>query len=101
MIWRSGFCISKVRFDKDGKRIQNVEIQQKRDDVLGPKRIWSRDRVISLIHIGFSIYTIPPEDSGFWEEGNKVHLVEVDGFAYLRADDREVEGDDLGKLPDF
>lgn len=71
------------------------------DNVIGPRSETPRQTVVTDIEGGAQHYTCPPDGEGGYTWGDEVEVIIVNGTKFIRTDGNEVEGDNLGKLPEF
>lgn len=101
------FVITAVRYQKtfrngEGKRIARVEARMDLGGRLGIVEVWTRQQLQDAIsHDHETFATAQRGESGRWKRGLHVRQICVGGLSYLRTDQIEIPGDDLGMLPEF
>ena len=95
------YAITAVRYNSEKTRIQQVERREVGSDTLSKPETKSRLTIVVSLELGFEYTTAVKSDSGNWEVGEDVHVVEIDGSSYIRTDRNDKEEDNLGDLPEF
>lgn len=95
------YCISAISYSENPKHIKEAKVHEDKGDRIGPGEIWSRSGIVSNIESGRSFVTILKSEDGKWKRGEDVHIIEVEGKKYIRADKNEIEEDNLGELPEL
>lgn len=96
------YAITAVRYNNRSTRIIKVERREVKPEKLTNPEIVERSAVVAGIDSDDKYTTaIKNEDSGKWEFGNEIHVVNVDGEDFIRTDQNETKEDNLGGLPTF
>lgn len=94
------YCIWTVRYDNEHTHIISVKAYPDKGDSLGNEVEFSRAQVINYIENGTSFVTIVNNGSK-WRKGEDVHVVNRRGKKYIRTDQNDEDGDNLGSLPEY
>jgi len=70
-------------------------------DVLGQKKEYSKQQIISFIEKGSLIKTAYEKPSKNWTIGSIVYVIEIHGSKYLRTDKNKISEDNLDNLPKY
>lgn len=104
------FLIYAVKYtNKERTRIEHVQVldttqllmQAVGDKDADAKRIYSRNQVITFILNGKIFKTYYRLDSGEWQIGQRVYIIEIDSERFLRIDFNQIKTDKLQYLPEF
>ena len=100
MIDEIDFLISGVKYDEDGL-IERVSVHEKKDDygVSYPYEE-NREDVIENMKDGKKYFTLEFSEEGKFDYtvGSEIEIIDIDGNIYLRVDDQEEAGDNLGAV---
>jgi len=96
----SDFCITKVRYNADGKHIDYVIVREELPGKIGNERTVDRAFVADLIRKGKASFQTRVFNSAAqsWSVGAAVHVVDD---VYLSTDRNNTKRDNLGNLPAF
>jgi len=94
------YLISRVRYTKNPKRIDEVEIYTDEGEKLKKSDNMKRETVVSLLKKKLKFMTIKKDTNG-WKRGDNVIPYEADGEYFIRTDGNKTKEDNLGQLPEF
>lgn len=96
------YAITAVRYNYDDTRIKQVKRKEVMPDKLTNTQKVDRSSVVAGIERGDDYTTsIKNEDSGKWDLGDDVHVLEINGEKFIRTDKNSTKEDNLGGLPTF
>ncbi|MBX8575632.1 DUF3892 domain-containing protein [Pseudomonas cichorii] len=94
------FCITEVRYQKDGKHIDYVKVREELgNDKVGSPRFVGRNFIVDLIRLKKTTFQTRTQDkSGGWKKGAAVIIY---NNKFLTTEGNNTEKDNLGELPEF
>jgi hypothetical protein len=95
------YLISAVRYNSDHSYIEQVKAFQDLDASLGQEKIYKRETVVNSINLGKTFCTIYKNSENYWQEGQKVFVIKINGVNYIKTADNGTEADNLENLPEF
>ncbi len=100
------YWVSHKRMNADGTRIDQVKTMMKKPEgglnIIGE---YTRNQVVNSIENDNDWFTcIFDRKEGkmtYWNKGEEIHIITVNGTKFIRTDKNETESDNLNELPDF
>jgi hypothetical protein len=95
------YLIKAVRYNNERTHIDSVQAGEDKGDTVGTFAVWDRATVASEIKRGITFMTVTKGADGNYRQGAFVRRFVLNGTAYLRTDENDKAGDNLGSLPEF
>ncbi|AXV37302.1 MAG: DUF3892 domain-containing protein [Methanobacteriaceae archaeon] len=101
MVKWADYCIFAVRYNSERTHIERLRGAKDLGDKLGDAKLWSREQVVAGLEKGYEFVTVIKNNTGRYDKGQKVELIEVDGTKYMRTDKNSIASDNLENLEEF
>lgn len=94
------YVITAVSYDTDKKHIVEVNVFEDDGGTLIKEKKIPRKEIVDLLNEDKNIITAYKGENGY-SKGDNVGIIEVRGTKFIRTDGDNIEGDNLGELPEF
>lgn len=95
------YLINSVRYNAERTHVDSVKAGEDKGDSVGVFATYDRATVASEIKRGVTFMTVTEGADGKYKQGAFVRRFVLNGTAYLRTDENDKAGDNLGNLPEF